>query len=185
MRRRDVVVSLVAASLWPRLAKGTTGEPVSARLEQWKSVAATKGLEPAFEYLTGLDPASVTPGRTPIVGDDVYAVASKYTTKAIETARFEAHQKFLDVQYVVSGQETIGFIAAASGLTVLEPYNAAKDVEFFAPPSNYTRLEMRPGQFALFRPGEAHMPNCHLDGPHDVVKVVVKVSAAWYAGRTT
>jgi biofilm protein TabA len=185
MRRRDLIVGLVAGSFLPKLAVASSKKAVTGRLDQWKTLPATKGLEPAFEYLARLDPASVTPGRTPIVGDEVYAVASKYTTKAVETARLEAHRKFLDVQYLVSGQETMGFLPSAEGLTVLTPYNADKDVEFFAVPSGYSPLSIRAGQFALFRTGEAHMPGCHLDGPHDVVKVVVKVSAAWYAGRTT
>jgi YhcH/YjgK/YiaL family protein len=183
MRRRDVVVSLVAGSLLPRLALTAGKEAVTGRLDQWRSLSGTQGLEPAFEYLAKLDPASITPGRTPIVGDEVYAVASKYPTKAVETARFEAHKKFLDVQYVVSGQETIGFLPSIEGLTVLEPYKAEKDIEFFAVPPSYSSLVVRTGQFALLRPGQAHMPGCHLDGPHDVVKVVVKVSAAWLAAR--
>jgi beta-galactosidase beta subunit len=37
---------------------------------------------------------------------------------------------------------------------------------------------MHAGQVAILRPGQAHMPNCHLDGVHDVVKVVVKVNVA-------
>jgi YhcH/YjgK/YiaL family protein len=169
----------------PKRALTAEKQALTGRLDQWRSLPGLKGLEPALEYLAKLDPASVVPGRTPIVGDEVYAQASKYTTKAIETARFEAHKKFLDVQYVVSGQETIGFLPSTEGLTLLEPYNPDKDVEFFAVPSSYARLLMHAGEFALFRAGEAHMPNCHLEGPHEVVKVVVKVSAAWYAARTT
>jgi YhcH/YjgK/YiaL family protein len=70
------------------------------------------------------------------------------------------------------------------GLTVLEPYNTAKDVEFYAEPRSYSRLPAKTGEFAILRPGQAHMPACHLDGPHEVIKVVVKVSAAWLAART-
>jgi YhcH/YjgK/YiaL family protein len=183
MRRRDVVSSLVAGGLLPRLALAANREALTARLDQWKGLAGTKGLEPAFEFLSKLDSASVTPGRTPIVGDEVYAVASKYASKAVETARFEVHKKFLDVQYVVSGQETIGFLPSAEGLTVFEPYDAEKDIAFFAAPASYSSLAVRAGHFAVFRPGEGHMPGCHLDGRHDVVKVVVKVSAAWYVAR--
>jgi biofilm protein TabA len=184
MRRRDVVVSLVAAGFLPKLALAVSSEAVIGRLAEWKSLPGTKGLEPAFEYLTKLDVAAIAPGRTPIVGDEVYAVASKYTTKAVETARFEAHRKFMDVQYVVSGQETMGFLGTVAGLTVVEPYKEEKDVELYAVPSSYSSLAVHTGEVALFRPGQGHMPNCHLDGPHDVVKVVVKVSAAWLAARS-
>ncbi len=182
MQRRDVIISLAVGGLLPRLARAAERSAVTGSLDQWKTLPASDGLEPAFEYLAKLDLAGVTPGRTPIIGDDVYAVASKYTTRAFEAARFEAHRKYLDIQYVVSGQETIGFLPSTEGLKVLEPYDAEKDIELFAVPEAYARLAMRAGQFALLRPGQAHMPNCHLDGPHDVTKVVVKVSAAWHAG---
>jgi biofilm protein TabA len=183
MRRRDLVVGLMASGLLSRLAIATDSETITGQLDQWKKLPSTKGMEPALEYLAQLDPSRVTPGRTPIIGDEVYAVASQYTTKAAEAPRFEAHRKYIDIQYIVSGQETIGFLPAIEGLVVLEPYNTAKDVEFYAAPASYTRLPVKGGQFAILRPGQAHMPGCHLDGPHDIVKVVVKVSAAWHAAR--
>ena len=36
-------------------------------------------------------------------------------------------------------------------------------------------MKLYPGMFAVFFPGGGHMPNCHLDGVHDLHKVVVKV----------
>ena len=175
MRRRDLFIGLAASGLLHRLAAATEDAMITSPLERWKAFPNTKGLEPAFEYLSRLDPARITPGRTAIVGDDVYAIASTYATKAPEASRFEAHRKYADVLYVVSGQETIGFYPSIDGLTVLVPYDAQKDIAFYAAPSSYTRLDVRPGQFAVLRPGQAHMPGCHLDGAHDVVKVVVKV----------
>jgi YhcH/YjgK/YiaL family protein len=151
---------------------------ITAPLDRWKTLAKVKGLEPAFEYLSQLDPAKLAPGRTPIIGDDVYAVASTYTTKAAEASRFEAHEKYVDVQYVVSGQETIGFYASIDRLTLIEPYDATRDIAFYAAPSDYTRLSVPAGHVAILRPGQPHMPGVHLDGAHDVVKVVVKVNAA-------
>jgi biofilm protein TabA len=178
MRRRDLFIGLAASGLLSRLATAKADDTIVVPLDRWKTLANVKGLEPAFEYLSKLDPAQLTPGRTPILGDDVYASVSKYATRAIETSRFEVHQKYIDVQYVVSGQETIGFCPSVEGLNLIEPYNAQKDVAFYTAPASYTRLEVRAGYVAVLRPGQAHMPNCHLDGVHDVVKVVVKVNLA-------
>ena len=185
MRRRELVLGLVAGSVMANLAKaaGAGQEALTGGLANWKSLPGTKGFEPAFEYLAALDPGAVTPGRTPIVGDEVYAAASKYATKALETARFEAHKKYIDIQCILSGQEIIGFVPTIEGLTVLEPHNVEKDVAFYAIPTSYASLSMNAGRFAIFYPGQGHMPNLHREGPHDVVKVVVKVNAAWYAAR--
>ena len=180
MRRRDLFVGLAASGLLSRLAaaKEKEDDMIVVSLDSWKTFANVKGQEPAFEYLSRLEPAQLTPGRTPIIGDDVYATASKYATRAPEASRFEVHQKYIDLQYLVSGQETIGFCPSVEGLSLIEPYNPQRDIAFYAAPASYTRLEMHAGQVAILRPGQAHMPNCHLDGVHDVVKVVVKVNVA-------
>jgi biofilm protein TabA len=175
MRRRDVVVGLAASGLLGRLAAAKENDMITSPLDRWKTLPNVRGLEPAFEYLSRVDPANVTPGRTVISGDDVYAIASQYASKPPEALRFEAHRKYIDVQYVLSGQETIGFYPSVEGLTVLEPYDAQKDIAFYAAPSTYTRLPMGAGQVAVLRPGQAHMPGAHLDGAHEVVKIVVKV----------
>jgi biofilm protein TabA len=183
MQRRDFVVGLAASSLVPRLAHARDLTPVVGTLAQWKTLASTKGLEPAFEYLSQIDPAKVAPGRTAIIGEDVYAAASQYATKPASEPRLEAHRKYIDIQCLVSGQETVGFIPSIEGLTVVTPYDAAKDVEFYGTPASETRLALQAGQFVVLYPGQAHRPGCDLDGSHDVVKIVVKVSAAWLAGR--
>ncbi len=185
MRRRELMFGLVAGGLLARLtgAAEQGKDAITGALADWKKVPEARGFEPAFEYLATLDPATVTPGRTPIIGEDVYASASKYATKPVETARFEAHKKYIDIQCILSGQETIGFVPAIDGLTVLEPHNAEKDVAFYAIPPSYASLPMSAGRFAILFPGQGHMPNLHREGSHDVVKVVVKVSAAWYAAR--
>jgi biofilm protein TabA len=177
------LAGLAAGGLIPKLAVGASAEAMTGRLDQWKSMAGIQGLEPAFEYLSRLDSSSVTPGRTLVVGDDVYAIASTYATKPPEALRFEVHQKYIDVQYVAAGQESIGFLPSSAGLTTLEPYDAAKDIAFYAAPGEYVSLPTKAGQIVVLQPGQPHMPGVHLDGAHDVVKVVVKVSAAWRAAR--
>jgi biofilm protein TabA len=151
---------------------------VIGNLADWKRKKDVKGLEAAFEFLEKTDLAALPLGRNPIDGDDLYAAVSLGETKPPEAARFEAHRRYLDVQYVVSGQEGIGFAPLVS-LETSEPYDETKDIEFFATPAKCAVVQMKPGRFAVFGPGEGHMPGCHLEGPHTVRKVVVKVSLAY------
>jgi len=183
MRRREILAGFVAGGLMPKWTVGASGEAMTGRLDQWKSLTGVEGLEPAFEYLARLDPPAVTPGRTAVVGEDVYAIASNYTTEPAQARRFEVHQKYIDVQYVAAGQESIGVLPSTDGLDLLEPYDPAKDIAFYASPAKYVSLPTRAGQVVVLLPGQPHMPGVHLDGAHAVVKVVVKVSAAWRAAR--
>jgi YhcH/YjgK/YiaL family protein len=151
---------------------------VRANLSEWARTPGLEGLETLFEYLARTDLAALPPGRTTVEGDDVYVLVSEYETRPPEQVRFEAHRRCIDVQVVVRGQEAIGS-APVAALVRSEPYDAARDIEFFAPPSEWSAVELHAGEFAVFVPGDGHGPGLHLDGPHVTRKAVVKVSVAW------
>jgi biofilm protein TabA len=150
---------------------------VEGELTSWRMTPGIDGLESVFEYLERHDLAALPLGRTPIEGDDVFALVSEGLSRPPQDVRFEAHRRYIDVQYVLEGQEAIGCAPCAS-LATSEPYDKAKDVEFFRAPGNYARIALRPGRFAVFAPEDGHQPGCDLDGAHTVRKVVVKVSVA-------
>ena len=147
---------------------------IVAELKNWKSLPELKGFEPAFEYLENQNLTAVPVGKHAIHGESVFAIVQKAQAKPASQGKFEAHRKYVDVQYLVAGAEMI-CVAPASQSPVSEPYREDQDVAFYAP-QNYERLEMQPGRFAVFFPEDAHMPNCELNGPGELHKVVVKLS---------
>jgi biofilm protein TabA len=151
-------------------------------LKNWKSIPDLKGFEAAFEFLDKKTLADVPVGKHAIVGDEVYALVQKLPSRSADTAQFESHRKYIDVHYVVSGQETSGF-SPAENLKLAVPYDESKDVMLYEVPQQYTKVEVRPGHFVVYHPGQAHLPNCHLQGPHDLHKVVIKVQADYLAAR--
>ncbi len=155
---------------WHRASKQ---ERRGAAISNWSSTPdrASSG----FESRGDLAPAL---GRTDIEGDDVYVLLSEAETHPPEQVQFEAHRRYIDIQFVVRGQESIG-VAPLAGLVTIEPYDAARDIEFFAAPQQSETLALRAGDFAVFTPGDAHRPSLHLDGPHVSRKAVVKVSVAY------
>ncbi len=147
---------------------------ISGELKRWRSVSGVRGLEVGFEFLERSDLAELPLGKHEIRGDAVYALAMRSSSRAPETGQFESHREYLDIQYLVSGEEIIG-VAPVEGLLPVADYDAAKDILFYAVPERYRALEVHPGHFAVFLPGEPHMPLCHSGGPHELHKVVVKV----------
>jgi biofilm protein TabA len=132
-----------------------------------------EGIDKALEYLGTTDFTDLEDGRHDIDGDDIYALLFSYDTEPESARSFEAHRKYIDVQYLLSGREIIHWAA----LQELEPagqYSAEKDIVFLSGDSR-ARLQLTPGTFALFYPEDAHKPNCAWDGPKTVRKVVVKV----------
>ncbi len=129
----------------------------------------------AFRFIASLTPDSPL-GKTAIDGDAVYANVMEYDTSLTEPESLEAHEKYVDIQAVISGAEVMAW-ANTDGLKEKSAYDAAKDVRFvYAPKHGVSRLELIPGLFAVFYPEDGHygkfIPS---SGAGKVKKVVVKV----------
>lgn len=114
------------------------------------------------------------PGRYEFEGD-AYANAEEYTTVGTTEKDFEAHRKFIDVQIIVEGQEIIEVVPVDSPeFEVTVPY--VHDIVFMNGPVKQVRKEeLHAGEFCVLYPQDAHKPCTHLDGPHKVKKIVIKL----------
>jgi biofilm protein TabA len=126
-----------------------------------------------LRWLRGMN-EDIPDGRHAIDGDGVFALVSSYDTGPSTEKRFETHVRHVDLQYVATGHERILHTPAAA-LIVETPYDEAADITFYAEPPFASSLLMRPGDLAIFHPGDAHKPGCMAGGRHAVRKVVVKV----------
>jgi biofilm protein TabA len=111
--------------------------------------------------------------RIEIKGDKIFALHQSYTTKAITEGRFEAHKRFIDLQYIIKGTELIRIAPLKEGQITL-PYNKEKDIEFYQLHEG-TNLLMKPGMVAILYPDDLHAPCLTKDKPALVHKVVIKV----------
>ena len=128
----------------------------------------------AFTFLKDNDLSKLELGRYDIDGNNLYVSVSEYITKNEEDAMYEAHQKYIDIQYVVSGKELIGIVPIASKNEILEPYDADRDIEFFTVAEEKS-YKATPNNFFIFFPEDAHCPGLK-DGENSPVrKIVVKV----------
>lgn len=148
--------------------------PVSGLLTQWRTLAPKKRYDAAFEYLASHDMAKLAPGRYPIDGDRVYVTISEAKARDPKAGhQFEAHRHFADIHYLIAGKEMIGTVPLAQ-LKSKGPYKEDGDIELFEIPSSYRRIVLAPGSFALFEPGQSHMPGCDAGSPL-IRKAVVKI----------
>lgn len=113
-------------------------------------------------------------GRHEVDGENLFFSVDEYQTKPFEEGKPEIHHKYLDIQYIVSGAECIGF-CPLEGLELDQPYDGQKDIAFYKPAPDMSRLVLRPGMFAIFWPSEPHMPQRAVEQPQTVRKIVVKV----------
>ncbi|MDC7233406.1 MAG: YhcH/YjgK/YiaL family protein [Spirochaetales bacterium] len=129
----------------------------------------------AFDFIRNSDLASLETGRYEIDGDNVFALVQAYEPKAVEEKKFEAHRKYIDIQYMISGSEMMGY-TTPDLLSVSAEYNPDKDVELYSH-STFTPCELHTGGFAVFFPEDPHMPGCALGSaqPGEVKKLVLKI----------
>lgn len=132
-----------------------------------------RGIGLALDALRDRRFAASPPGRYAIQGDDVYAMVQSYNTKPHDAGRWEAHRRYIDVQFVLDGVETMG-VGAVAGMTVSEPYDPKRDVGFFKGAGDLFTL--RAGMFAILLPHDAHMPGLMAGPVSPVTKIVVKVA---------
>jgi biofilm protein TabA len=126
----------------------------------------------ALDYLATTDLQALSPGKHEIDGDRLFALVSDYTPKALSAGRWEAHRRYLDLQFVVSGVERFG-VAPLHGM-VAGDYIPEKDISWLTGSGDY--LTLAAGQFVIVWPGDAHMPGLDAGVPGSVRKVVVKIA---------
>lgn len=131
------------------------------------------GIGSALDYLSRTDITALTPGRQDINGDRLFVLIQRYETKPREQGVWEAHRRYIDVQFVAAGCEAMGY-APLTGLTVTQPYAPDKDCVLLAGSGDF--FTAKAGVFVVFFPEDAHMPGLALGTSSPVVKAVVKVA---------
>lgn len=129
----------------------------------------------AFAFLRSVD-GSQPLGRHDLDGDLCFALVQTYETKPQEKALFEAHRKYIDVQFIHSGRETILWAPLASMKEETMAYDATKEAALWKLVPDVTLLHLSAGQFAILFPEDAHAPCVEWEQPVQVFKVVVKVA---------
>ena len=132
-------------------------------------------LAQAFAYLRSVD-GTQTPGRHYLDGDKLFAIVETYATKPVESALFEAHRRYIDVQFIYRGRETILWAPLPLMQEETRPYHAEKDIAKWKLVPDVTSLHLNAGSFAILFPQDAHAPGVEWGAQAEVFKVVVKVA---------
>ena len=125
-------------------------------------------LQEALELVANL--TDLTPRTCPLPHGKV--MIQHGTTHDLESAKAEAHKKFLDIQYVLEGHEYCGW-APTESLTASEAFNEEKDCGLYIGATVPFRIDA--GMCYVLYPEDAHKPCTHLDTPSEYTKLVIKL----------
>ncbi len=132
-----------------------------------------KTLKAALERLSEYDFINMKDGRYEDK-DNCYMNVQTLVTKQKEHQKWEAHRKYIDIQYVIKGKERMGFGKKEDFTKVLIPYDKEKDIEFLDG-DKYDYIDVKEGEFVIFFPEDIHAPMLSVDKDIAIKKVIIKV----------
>lgn len=132
-------------------------------------------LKQVAAFMKEFEAKDLPDGQYTIDGARVFANIQSYRT-APQTAEnhFEAHKKYMDVQYIVRGVEKIRWARLDRVTMVEERYSSGGDIAFYDGDAmlNFT---LTAGTFLLLAPQDAHMPGLSAEKDVNVRKIVFKI----------
>lgn len=133
--------------------------------------AVSPRLKQAFDYILSTDLQTLEAGRHTIDGENIFVNVIECDLKKTVDAKLEVHNKYIDIQVVVRGLESFGWSERADVRQPQSAFDTEKDICFYddVPQTYYT---LKPGQFTILMPDDAHAP---MVGEGCVKKLIVKV----------
>ena len=138
---------------------------------------AYRGIHPnldlALEHITPEFLAALRDNqRVELKGDLVYCTRFTYETIPQEESFFEAHRRYLDIHIMVEGEERVDMNRPED----LKLTGAQEGNDFYAyQGESWHSTVLKPGEFLVVFPGDAHRIKVQVDGPKTVSKAVFKV----------
>jgi uncharacterized protein, YhcH/YjgK/YiaL family len=134
-----------------------------------------QAIQKGLAYLREIDFTEMSNGKHLIDGEKMYIVLSEYLTSPVDSRKAERHDKYIDIQYIVEGNELIGFSSEGNG-EIQEDLLMEKDAMFYKIVQNENFVHLKKGMFAVFFPWDIHRPGCMFQEAGNVRKGVLKIA---------
>ncbi|TPE46074.1 YhcH/YjgK/YiaL family protein [Pontibacter mangrovi] len=128
--------------------------------------------EQAFRYLQQTDLAAAQTGVHEINGKKLFAIISDGPGVSEAKYKLEVHRRYIDIQYIFSGTDHMGWKDLALCAAPNDPYQEERDAAFF-PDRTSSWFDVPAGSFTIFYPDDAHA--AMVTGERVVRKVVLKI----------
>jgi len=137
-----------------------------------------EGQRPEFaKIIAGLKPGDKA--EIAIEGDTLFVILQCYRPRPRTEGRFEAHEHYTDLQYLVEGTEWIE-VCHLPAQANLPPFDVRGNVFFPLDAAAHSRVRLAAGDVAVLFPNDAHAPCLRVEDALDrlVRKIVIKVKDA-------
>ncbi|HBG26094.1 MAG: hypothetical protein A2Y10_00440 [Planctomycetes bacterium GWF2_41_51] len=129
----------------------------------------------ALEVLAAKEISKSPDGKNEVDGTNLYYLVQRYTTKPRNEGQMEAHKKYIDIQFVVDGCESI-FVEDISICRIASAYNETDEAAMYDLPQKFSEIFMTKGTFCILFPQDGHLPCRTAVSESKVHKIVFKVA---------
>jgi YhcH/YjgK/YiaL family protein len=125
----------------------------------------------ALRFIEETDLAALPAGKHVIDGDHLWVNIVDSAMKPPQQARYEVHDRYIDIQVPLSKAETFGVMPRMMCRQPVGEMDPVKDILFFDDPVN-ALIRVEAGKTVTFGPDTAHAP---LIGEGTIHKAIFKV----------
>ncbi len=136
-------------------------------------LSVNSGIKEGFDFILNNNFNHMEDGKYSIDGDKIFAIVSTYQTKEKTDSQPEAHNRYLDIQFVAHGSECMGYKSREDELSVSKAYSEENDILFYDEEAVLIPFEQ--GDFFILFPNDLHQPGITFEQKKEVKKVVVKI----------
>ena len=136
-----------------------------------------EAIQKAIDWLKANDLEDMAAGTYEIEGKDIYAMIKEITTQPVEERRSEKHEIYVDIQYIISGIERMGYAPYTGEEEVIEE-KKEKDISYYKDPEGEHFLDVTAGTYCIFFTNDLHRPQAAAEEPAAVKKAILKVKEA-------
>ena len=134
-----------------------------------------EGIDRVLEIASGLTAEGFATGRQELDGSNLFINYVSYETRAKEISACEAHKLYVDVMYMVEGNETIYVKPTHKLTTIKKEYNPEIEALIAEIDDDVTEVRLNEGMFCILFPDDSHAPACIADKAMTVKKIIGKV----------
>lgn len=132
-------------------------------------------LKKVADFVDEFNKNKLDDGTYEIDGKRVFAMVQSYRTKQqTPEMMFEAHKKYIDLQYIINGIEKIRWASLDKVELVEEKYSSGGDIAFYEGDAMFD-FTLTKNTFLLLYPSDAHLPGLSADKDVNVRKIVFKI----------
>jgi YhcH/YjgK/YiaL family protein len=130
----------------------------------------------AIEIIKNTDFSKLNEDKNIIDEGIFYFILASYITKELADAALpESHKKFIDLHYIISGKEKIGYADLSNPKVISAKYDNEKDAEFYSYVANENFFIFKEGMFVFFYPEDIHRTGITVDKLESVRKIIFKI----------